>query len=94
MTLKTHHHNFAFFLQTVHVNAIEKLIATLNVQPKIGTNQSLIRVYHYATLLVTSHGSILHPVLLCKVQLMLFVISIYTEACMIAMPVMHLIISY
>ena len=31
--LKTHHHNFAIFSQTV--NAIEKLLAALNVQPKI-----------------------------------------------------------
>ena len=39
-TLKTHHHIFAFFLQTVY--AIEKLLAGFNVQPRIGMNQSLI----------------------------------------------------
>ena len=33
-TLKTHHHNFALFLQTVY--AIEKLLTGFNVQPKIG----------------------------------------------------------
>ena len=37
---ETHHHIFAFFLQTVH--AIEKLLARFNVQPRIGMNQSLI----------------------------------------------------
>ena len=37
-TLKTHHHIFALFLQTVY--AIEKLLAGFNVQPRIGMNQS------------------------------------------------------
>ena len=35
-----HHHIFALFLQTIY--AIEKLLAGLNVQSKIGMNQSLI----------------------------------------------------
>ena len=39
-TLKTHHHIFALFLLTF--NAIEKLLAGFNVQPRIGMNQSLI----------------------------------------------------
>ena len=39
-TLKTHHHIFALFLQTVY--AIEKLFTGFNVQPRIGMNQSLI----------------------------------------------------
>ena len=34
------YHIFALFLQTVY--AIEKLLAGLNVQPRIGMNQSLI----------------------------------------------------
>ena len=69
MTLKAHHHNIAIFSQTV--NEIEKLLAALNVQLNIGMNQSLIRLYHNATLLVTSHGSIQHPMIFCKVQVML-----------------------
>ena len=39
-TLKTHHHIFALFLQILYV--IEKLLIGLNVQPRIGMNQSLI----------------------------------------------------
>ena len=39
-TLKTHHHIFALFLQTVY--AIKKLLAGFNVLPRIGMNQSLI----------------------------------------------------
>ena len=35
-----HHHNFAIFTQTV--NAIKKLLTSLNVQLKIGMNHSLI----------------------------------------------------
>ena len=35
-TLKTHHHIFALLLHTVY--AIEKLLAGLNVQPRIGMN--------------------------------------------------------
>ena len=38
--MKTHHHIFAFFLQTVF--AIEKLLEGFNVQPRFGMNQSLI----------------------------------------------------
>ena len=38
--MKTHHHTFAIFSQTV--NAIEKLLAALNVQLKIDMIQSLI----------------------------------------------------
>ena len=37
---KMHHHSFALFLQTV--NAIEKLFAGFNMQPRVGMNQSLI----------------------------------------------------
>ena len=37
---KTHHHIFALFLKTV--NAIEKLFAGFNMQPRIGMKQSLI----------------------------------------------------
>ena len=57
-TLKIHHNIFASFLQTVYV--IEKLLAGFNVQPRIGMNQSLIWLYCYATLLMTSHGYIQH----------------------------------
>ena len=58
--LKTHHHIFALFLQTVY--AIEKLLACFNVQPRTGMNQSI-----NATLLMTSHWYIfMHS------QLMLF----------------------
>ena len=39
-TLKTHCHNSAIFSQPV--NAIELLFSVLNVQLKIGINQSLI----------------------------------------------------
>ena len=39
-TFKTHHHHFAIFSQMVY--AIEKLLASFNVQLKIGMNQSLI----------------------------------------------------
>ena len=39
-TLKTHHHIFALFLQTVY--AIEKLLAGFNAQPRTGMNQTLI----------------------------------------------------
>ena len=39
-TLKTHHHIFALFLQTVYV--IEKLFAGFNVQPRHGMSKSLI----------------------------------------------------
>ena len=40
--LKAHHHNFALFSQTVTVYMIEILLADLNMQLKIGINQSLI----------------------------------------------------
>ena len=39
-TMKTNHHIFALFLQTVY--AIENLLAGFNVQPRIGMKQSLI----------------------------------------------------
>ena len=52
---ETHHHNFSVSSQTV--NAIEKLLAALNVQLKLGMNQSSILLYHNEALLVTSHGS-------------------------------------
>ena len=35
-TLKTHHHTFALFMQTVY--AIEKSLAGFNVQPRNGMN--------------------------------------------------------
>ena len=54
-----HHLIFALFLQTVY--AIEKLLADFNVQPRIGMNQSLIRLHYNATLPMTSHGYIQHP---------------------------------
>ena len=60
------------------VNAIEELLAAFNVQLKIGMNQSLIELYHTVTLLVTSHGSIQHPVLYCKVYLMLLGYFLFT----------------
>ena len=59
-----HHHNFAILSQKI--NAFEKLLAAFNVQPK----------FVDLTLQVTSLGSIQHPVLFCKVHLMLFVIFI------------------
>ena len=71
-TLKTHYHNSAIFSQTL--NAIEKLYEALNVQLKIGINQSLIWLYHNVTLLEMSNGSIRHPVLFCKVSWCLLVI--------------------
>ena len=40
LTLTTHHHIFALFLQTVY--EIEKLRAGVNVQLENGMNQSLI----------------------------------------------------
>ena len=46
-----HYHIFAFFLQTVF--AIEKLLASLNVQPRIGMSQSLMSMHYHATLLMT-----------------------------------------
>ena len=76
------------FSQTL--NAIENLLAVFNVQPKIGMKKSLICLYHNVTLLVTSHGSIQHTVLFCKVQLILFgYFFIYTVMCMIPVPVMQ-----
>ena len=50
------------------VNEIEKLRAAVNMQLTIGMNQLLIQLYHNVTLLVTSHGSIQHPVLFCIVN--------------------------
>ena len=38
---ETHHHIFAFFLQTVYV--IEKLLTGLNVLPGFGMNSSLFK---------------------------------------------------
>ena len=58
-----HHLIFALFLQTVY--AIEKLLAGLNVQPRIGMNQSLILLHYDVTLLMTSHGYIQHPAPFC-----------------------------
>ena len=40
-------------------HAIEKLLAGFNVQPRIGMDQSLIRLHYHATLLM-SHGYIQH----------------------------------
>ena len=53
-----HHHIFVLFLQTI--NAVEKLLAGFNVQPRIGMNQSLIRLHYHRTLLMTSRGYIQH----------------------------------
>ena len=66
MTLKTHHHIFAVFLQTVY--AIEKLLAGFNAQPRIGMNQSLIWLHYHVTLLMTLHGYIQHPAPFCTVK--------------------------
>ena len=65
-TLKTQHHIFALFLQTVYV--IEKLLAGFNMQPRIGMNQSLIWLHYHATLLMTSHGYIQHPASFCTIK--------------------------
>ena len=61
-----HHHNSTFFLQTV--NVIEMLLAAVNMQLKNGMNQVIYLTDHNARLLVTSHGSIQHPALSCKVS--------------------------
>ena len=65
-TLKTHHHIFALFLQTVY--AIEKILAGFNMQPRNGMNQSLIRLHYHATLLMTSQGYIQNPASFCTVK--------------------------
>ena len=52
---------FCIFLQTI--NAFEKLLAAFNVQLKAGMNQLFIWLYHNATLLITSDGSIQHTLL-------------------------------
>ena len=52
--------------------------------------QSFLWLYHNATLLLMSRGSIQHPVLFCKVQLMHFCyFFINTVACMIPTAVMQ-----
>ena len=63
---KMHHHSFALFLQTV--NAIEKLFAGFNMQPRVGMNQSLIWLHYNATLLMTSHVYIQYPAPFCTVS--------------------------
>ena len=57
---------FALSLQAVYV--IEKLLDGLNVQPRIGMNQSLVCLHYHATLLMTSHGYIQHPAPFCTVN--------------------------
>ena len=74
-TLKTHHHIFALFLQTVY--AIVKLLPGFNVQPKIGMNQSLIWLHYHVTLLMTSHGYIQHPAPFCTVKWSFLIISMF-----------------
>ena len=60
-----HHHIFAHFLHTIY--AIEKLIAGLNVQPRIDMDQLLIWLHYHVTLLMMSHGYIQHPAPFCTV---------------------------
>ena len=55
---------FALFLRTV--NAIEKLLAGFNVQPRIDMNQSLIWLHYNMPLLMTSHRYIQHRAPFCK----------------------------
>ena len=74
-TLKTHHHIFSLFLQTVY--AIEKLLAGLNVRPRTGLNQSIIWLHYHATLLMTSHGYIQHPAPFCTVKWSFLIIFMY-----------------
>ena len=73
---------FLFFSQTVY--SIVMLYAGLNVQLKIGINQSLIWLHHNPMLLMTSHGYIKHTAPFCKVNWFVLLFHIYTVMCMVS----------
>ena len=58
-------------------NAIEKLLAGLNVQPVICMNQSLIWLHYHATLLMTSHGYKQHPAPFCTFSWSVLIIFMF-----------------
>ena len=63
----------SFFENASHIfarfyNAIEKLLAGFNVQPRIGMNQSLIWLHYHVTLLMTSYDYIHHPAPYCTIK--------------------------